>query len=47
MSTGMRGACSQSLEGFCQWVTSITNRIDGGGFGLLMIPCLLAAPSAS
>ncbi|NJL43190.1 MAG: photosystem II q(b) protein, partial [Pseudanabaena sp. SU_2_4] len=28
---------------FCNWITSIDNRIYIGWFGILMIPCLLAA----
>ena len=28
---------------FCEWVTSTNNRIYVGWFGVLMIPCLLAA----
>ena len=28
---------------FCEWVTSTDNRIYVGWFGVLMIPCLLAA----
>ena len=28
---------------FCEWVTSTENRIYVGWFGVLMIPCLLAA----
>ena len=28
---------------FCQWVTSTDNRLYVGWFGVLMIPCLLAA----
>lgn len=28
---------------FCSWVTSTNNRIYVGWFGVLMIPCLLAA----
>jgi len=30
-------------EQFCQWVTSTDNRLYVGWFGVLMIPCLLAA----
>ena len=33
-------------EQFCQWVTSTNNRIYIGWFGVLMIPCLLAATTA-
>ena len=32
-----------SWEEFCQWVTSTNNRLYVGWFGILMIPCLLAA----
>jgi len=28
---------------FCEWVTSTDNRLYVGWFGVLMIPCLLAA----
>ncbi|MEM9276029.1 MAG: photosystem II q(b) protein, partial [Cyanobacteria bacterium P01_F01_bin.143] len=34
---------ASSWEKFCQWVTSSDNRIYVGWFGVLMIPCLLAA----
>jgi photosystem II P680 reaction center D1 protein len=30
-------------QDFCQWVTSTNNRLYVGWFGVLMIPCLLAA----
>ena len=30
-------------EAFCEWVTSTNNRLYVGWFGVLMIPCLLAA----
>ena len=30
-------------EQFCSWVTSTNNRLYVGWFGVLMIPCLLAA----
>ena len=30
-------------EKFCNWVTSTDNRLYVGWFGVLMIPCLLAA----
>ena len=30
-------------ESFCQWITSTNNRLYIGWFGVLMIPCLLAA----
>ena len=32
-----------SWETFCQWVASTNNRLYVGWFGVLMIPCLLAA----
>ena len=28
---------------FCEWVTSTNNRLYVGWFGVIMIPCLLAA----
>ena len=34
---------SNTWEQFCQWVTSTDNRLYVGWFGVLMIPCLLAA----
>ena len=33
----------QGWPEFCEWVTSTNNRIYVGWFGVLMIPCLLAA----
>ena len=30
-------------QSFCEWVTSTNNRLYVGWFGVLMIPCLLAA----
>ena len=33
----------QGWPQFCEWVTSTENRIYVGWFGVLMIPCLLAA----
>jgi photosystem II P680 reaction center D1 protein len=30
-------------EQFCNWITSTDNRIYVGWFGVLMVPCLLAA----
>ena len=33
----------QGWPQFCEWVTSTNNRIYVGWFGVLMIPCLLAA----
>ncbi|MGA1304749.1 MAG: hypothetical protein ACO3ZD_11975, partial [Cyanobium sp.] len=44
MSTAVRSRSQAgSWENFCQWVTSTNNRIYVGWFGVLMIPCLLAA----
>jgi photosystem II P680 reaction center D1 protein len=43
MTTAIRGGRAGSWESFCQWVTSTNNRIYVGWFGVLMIPCLLAA----
>lgn len=34
---------NSTWENFCQWVTSTNNRLYVGWFGVLMIPCLLAA----
>ena len=34
---------SNTWEQFCSWVTSTNNRLYVGWFGVLMIPCLLAA----
>ena len=34
---------SNIWEQFCNWVTSTDNRLYVGWFGVLMIPCLLAA----
>jgi photosystem II P680 reaction center D1 protein len=34
---------SNTWEQFCNWVTSTDNRLYVGWFGVLMIPCLLAA----
>ena len=38
-----RGGLLQGWPEFCEWVTSTNNRIYVGWFGVLMIPCLLAA----
>ena len=38
-----RGNSTSNWESFCQWVTSTENRLYVGWFGVLMIPCLLAA----
>ena len=43
MTTALRSGRATSWESFCQWVTSTNNRIYVGWFGVLMIPCLLAA----
>ncbi|MEL0265775.1 MAG: photosystem II q(b) protein, partial [Synechococcus sp.] len=43
MSTAVRSGRLSSWESFCQWVTNTDNRIYVGWFGVLMIPCLLAA----
>ena len=34
---------SNLWEDFCSWITSTDNRLYVGWFGVLMIPCLLAA----
>ena len=34
---------SSNWQKFCEWVTSTENRLYVGWFGVLMIPCLLAA----
>ena len=47
MSTAIRSGRQSNWEAFCSWVTDTNNRIYVGWFGVLMIPCLLAAPSAS
>ena len=33
----------KNWDEFCQWVTSTNNRLYVGWFGVLMVPCLLAA----
>ena len=43
MTTALRKSGSSSWTQFCEWVTSTDNRIYVGWFGVLMIPCLLAA----
>ncbi|MEI7664625.1 MAG: photosystem II q(b) protein [Synechococcaceae cyanobacterium ELA263] len=43
MTTAIRSGRTGSWESFCQWVSSTNNRIYIGWFGVLMIPCLLAA----
>ena len=34
---------TNTWEQFCNWITSTDNRIYVGWFGVLMVPCLLAA----
>jgi photosystem II P680 reaction center D1 protein len=41
--TRRQGGLLQGWPEFCEWVTSTNNRIYVGWFGVLMIPCLLAA----
>ncbi|MFM9100294.1 MAG: photosystem II q(b) protein, partial [Cyanobium sp.] len=43
MTTVIRSGTSSNWQNFCQWVTSTNNRLYVGWFGVLMIPCLLAA----
>ena len=43
MATAIRSGRRGSWENFCQWITDTNNRIYVGWFGVLMIPCLLAA----
>ena len=38
-----QGRQSSNWNNFCDWVTSTNNRLYVGWFGVLMIPCLLAA----
>ena len=38
-----RESNSSNWQRFCEWVTSTENRLYVGWFGVLMIPCLLAA----
>ena len=38
-----RRSGENAWEQFCNWVTSTDNRLYVGWFGVLMIPCLLAA----
>ena len=42
-TTRKSGGLLQGWPEFCEWVTSTNNRIYVGWFGVLMIPCLLAA----
>ena len=41
--TRKQGGLLQGWPEFCEWVTSTNNRLYVGWFGVLMIPCLLAA----
>lgn len=34
---------SDAWGSFCEWVTSTQNRLYVGWFGVIMVPCLLAA----
>ena len=43
MSTAIRSGRQSNWASFCDWVTNTDNRIYVGWFGVLMIPCLLAA----
>ena len=43
MSTAIRSGRQSNWGSFCDWVTNTNNRIYVGWFGVLMIPCLLAA----
>ena len=38
-----RESQASNWQRFCEWVTSTNNRLYVGWFGVLMIPCLLAA----
>ena len=38
-----RESTQSNWQKFCEWVTSTENRLYVGWFGVLMIPCLLAA----
>ena len=38
-----RESQASNWQRFCEWVTSTENRLYVGWFGVLMIPCLLAA----
>ena len=42
-SASLQGRQVGAWEAFCEWITSTNNRIYVGWFGVLMIPCLLAA----
>ena len=43
MATSVLTRQESTWEEFCSWVTSTNNRLYVGWFGVLMIPCLLAA----
>ena len=43
MATAVRSGRLSSWQNFCQGVTDSYNRMFVGWFGVLMIPCLLAA----
>jgi photosystem II P680 reaction center D1 protein len=42
-TTVRRREGSSTWNNFCEWITSVDNRVYVGWFGVLMIPCLLAA----
>ncbi len=42
-SLARSGSVLKGWDEFCEWTTSTSNRIYVGWFGVLMIPCLLAA----
>ena len=42
-TTATRPNFNNTWEDFCSWVTSTNNRLYVGWWGVLMIPCLLAA----
>jgi photosystem II P680 reaction center D1 protein len=43
MATSVLTRQESTWDQFCDWVTSTNNRLYVGWFGVLMIPCLLAA----
>ena len=43
MTATLSRSRQSNWESFCEWVTSTNNRLYVGWFGVLMIPCLLAA----
>ncbi|MCA6571954.1 MAG: photosystem II q(b) protein, partial [Pseudanabaena sp. M158S2SP1A06QC] len=44
MTTAVQRRESASVwDQFCNWITSTNNRLYIGWFGVIMIPCLLAA----